>query len=201
MIRIGIIGENYQNDSCAFKAFMTPQYKSLIEFIPILSSLSGGVPPIEKVVRMMPTEIRKRQLNAVLCIFDLDKEAKRTERNKWFKNFQKNVPVESIFFLAVMELEALILADIEKFNEIYAAKGQYSGNPKFQDDPKKELKTRTDTKEKAKRKYDENHAVEIFEQLRFNIVRKKHKGKDSFADFLDQFEDQFMPEDKRLKKI
>jgi hypothetical protein len=39
MIRIGIIGENYQNDACAFKAFMTPQYKA--DFSLILSQKSA----------------------------------------------------------------------------------------------------------------------------------------------------------------
>ena len=193
MIRIGILGENFQNDSCAFKAFMTPQYKSEIEFIPILKSLNGGKPPVEKVKRMMPIEIQKFKLNALLCILDLDTELQRREKNEWFASIRKSVSVESIFFLAVMELEALILADIEKFNEIYGIKGQYTGNPKFQKDPKKELRIRTDKGTKAKRKYDEPHAEEIFKQLRFDVVRQKHIGDDSFNAFIKQFEKQFMP--------
>ena len=198
MIRIGIIGENYQNDACAFKAFMTPQYKSLIEFIPILNSLNGGVPPVEKVVRMIPTESRKHKLDAVLCLFDLDEEAKRLKRTAWFKIFQKGVVLKSIFYLVVMEMEALILADMETFNDIYGIKGQYVKDPKQQENPKKVLKDKTS---KAKRTYHENDAVEIFKQLRFDIVRKNHKGEDSFDAFIDEFEEQFIPKHKRLKKI
>ena len=191
MIKIGIIGENYQNDACAFKAFLTPLYKGKIAFVPILKSLNGGTPPVNKVLRLLPIEIQKNQLNALLCLLDLDKEAKRNERNLWFSTIQKGVSVNSIFYLAVMELEALILADIETFNKIYGIKRHYPKNPKFEDDPKGKLRVWT---EKGKNKYDENHAEEIFKKLRFDVVYKKHSGDDSFQEFIDKFEKTFIEE-------
>ena len=190
MIKIGIIGENYQNDACAFKAFLTPQYRSEIMFVPILKSLNGGTPPIDKVSRMLPTEIQKHELNAILYIRDLDKDIERLDRNRWFTNMQKRTPVQSIFFLAVMELEALILADVETFNLNFGIQQQYSKNPKFEVDPKAKLRFWTQ-KGKAKRQYDENCAEEIFSKLNFNTVYKKHSGNDSFQAFIDVFETQF----------
>lgn len=108
MIKIGIIGENYQNDSCAFKAFLTPQYQGKITFVPILKSLNGGRPPIKKVLNMLPTEIQKYQLNALLFLLDLDKDANRNECNQWFATIKKGVSVDSIFYLAVIILVIIV---------------------------------------------------------------------------------------------
>ena len=203
MIRIGIIGENYQNDACAFKAFLTPQYKSQIEFVPIGNSLNGKIFALKKVLATMPTIVKKEALDAVLFICDLDEEAKRVARYQWFSAIQKKVAFHSIFYLAVMELEALILSDIDKFNEIYGIKGTYTNDPKLNDDPKKELMRRTGKATQANKKYAENHASNIFQKLRFDIVYKKHKGEDSFQAFIDDFEEKFKlkPTTKeRLKK-
>lgn len=190
MIKIGIIGENYQNDSCAFKAFLTPQYQGKITFVPILKSLNGGRPPIKKVLNMLPTEIQKYQLNALLFLLDLDKDSNRNECNQWFATIKKGVSVDSIFYLAVIELEALILADIEIFNMKYGVKKQYTKNPKFEDDSKSILKAWTE-KGKTKAQYNENDAEEIFKKLRFEIVYKNHFGDDSFQEFIDNFERNF----------
>ncbi len=190
MIKIGIIGENYQNDSCAFKAFLTPQYEGKITFVPILKSLNGGRPPIKKVLKLLPTDIQKYQLNALLFLLDLDKDAKRNECNQWIATIQKGVSVNSIFYLAVMELEALILADIEIFNKKYGIKKQYTKNPKFEDDPKKKLEIWTE-KGKANAQYSVNDAEEIFKKLRFEVVYKNHFGDDSFQEFIDNFERTF----------
>ncbi len=203
MIRIGIIGENFRNDACAFKAFLTPQYEGKIELVPLFNSFSKGVPAFSKIIRSMPTEIQKQQLDALLCMLDLDEHRKRGERNQWFKEIQKGISIRSIFFLAVMELEALILADIDTFNKIYGITGRYDKDPKLNTDPKKELRGRTDLSSKAKRKYEEKHAFEIFEKLHFDIVYKKHNEDDSFQAFIDRFEAEFHinPTTKeRLKK-
>jgi hypothetical protein len=197
MMRIGIIGENFQNDACAFKSFLAPQYQGKIEFVPILKSLNGGTPPVGKTLRMLPTEIGKNKLNALLCLLDLDTDLKLKERHAWFDEIQKGVSVKSIFFLVYMELEALILADIEKFNTIYNIEGQYVKNPKVESDPKSVLRKRTET---AKRKYDENHAEEIFKELRFDKVYKNHSGENSFQSFIDAFEGKFLEQKKGKSK-
>ena len=203
MIRIGILGENYQNDACAFKTFLTPQYRGQIEFVAIGNTLNGKIFAVNKVLSTIPTIVKKERLDAVLFMCDLDNETKRVGRNKWFTDIQKGIKTLSIFFLAVMELEALILADIDKFNEIYGINGIYKNDPKKQDNPKQELRDRTGIRTKARKKYDENQAVDIFSKLRFDIVYKKHKGEDSFQAFIDGFEEELKlkPTTKeRLKK-
>jgi hypothetical protein len=188
MIRVGIIGENYQNDACAFKAFLTPQYKGKIEFVPIGPGLNGGDLPERLIIAEVSRAAKKERLNAVLIIRDLDNEAKRLVRNQWFNNIRKATSIVSVFYLAVMELEALILADIETFNGIYGIKGQYTKNPKVEADPKQVLKDRTSHTNK---KYKPTHALDIFTKLDFDVVYKKHKDEDSFQAFIDYFEEEF----------
>lgn len=187
MKRIGIISENYQNDACAFKAFLTPQYKGKIEFVPLYKG-QDSAPPINKVIRTMPSDIRKNKLDAVLFMRDLDKEAERVIKNHWYKSIQKDITIKSIFFLAVMEFEALILADIEKFNTLYGVKGNYEKDPKLEEKPKELLKART---EKAKKQYHQNDCLKIFTELNFDIVYQKHKEEDSFQAFINRFEAEF----------
>jgi Domain of unknown function (DUF4276) len=190
MTRIGIVGENFQNDACAFKAFLTPHYEGQITFVPIGNTLNGKIFATQKVLSTIPTLVKVNKLDAVLFMCDLDNESKKRERHQWFSTIQKSVNFKSVLFIAVKELEALILADIEIFNKIYGVSIQYHKNPKFEEDPKKFLMTRTE-KSKAKRQYDEPHALEIFSQLRFDIVYKKHKDEDSFQAFIDDFEEEF----------
>ncbi len=188
MIRIGIIGENYQNDACAFEAFLTPQYKGKAEFIPLGKSLNGKLFAAKKIIQTISPLVKDKEIDAVIFMCDLDNESKRDTRNQWFATIQKGISFKSIFYLAVMELEALILADMDTFNGIYGINGQYSKNPKFESDPKQVLENRTN---KTKRKYDENHATAIFTKLNFDIVYKRHKDEDSFQAFIDDFEAQF----------
>lgn len=64
MIRIGIIGENFKNDACAFKAFLTPQYKGKIEFIAIGGGLNGGDLPAKKIIDEIARAFKKERLKA-----------------------------------------------------------------------------------------------------------------------------------------
>jgi hypothetical protein len=195
MIRMGIIGENFQNDACALKSFIAPQYKDTIEFVPILKGLNGGTPPIKKVKNLLPIDMSKHKLNALLCVLDLDTPTKWADRKAWFQSIKKSTTLKSIFYVAVMELEALILADIDTFNKIYKIKGQYTKNPMVNTDPKSELKNRTYDNA---RKYDVTDAEEIFKQLNFEIVYRKHIGEHSFHSFIDDFEEMYKV--KRIKK-
>ena len=192
MKRIGIIGEHFHNDACAFAAFMTPQYKDVVQFVPILKSLKGGYGSARKITAMLPTEMLKHKLDAVICTHDLDNDKNWAFLDKWYKEINTSIKQKGILYVAVMELEALILADIEPFNELYKVNIKYPKNPKFEADPKKYLMEKT---YKTKRKYDENHAEEIFKRLRFDVVYKRHFGDHSFQEFIDAFNSRFEFED------
>jgi hypothetical protein len=189
---MGILGENYENDAKAFAAFLTPQYVGQIEFVPIGNTLNGGTPPIRKVLQLLPATKDKYKLDALLCMLDLDTDlaTKWAERRKWFTEISKGTNLKSVFFLAVMELEALILADIDTFNKIFTTSVKYTNNPKAEPNPKAKLRTWTE-RSKAKRQYAEKDALEIFKKLDFETVYKKNKGEDSFQAFIDNLDKQF----------
>ena len=189
MKRIGIIGENFRNDACAFALLLTPQYKDKITFVPILKSLKGGYNSASKIARMLPAEMDKNRLDAVICTHDLDEHHKLALCEKWFADVNASIKKKGMLYLAVMELEALILADISIFNDIYGVDIQYPKNPKYEPKPKEFLMEKTF---KTKRKYDENHAEEIFAQLRFANILNKHDGERSFKEFIEDFEKRFI---------
>ena len=66
MIRIGIIGENFRNDACAFKAFLTPQYEGQSTFVAIGNTLNGKIFATQKVLSTIPTLVKVNKLDAVI---------------------------------------------------------------------------------------------------------------------------------------
>ena len=72
MKRIGIIGENFRNDACAFALLLTPQYKDKVTFVPVLKSLK--------------TTPKKFSLNSVLPI-----SRNSTMENEVSKNLSKTL--------------------------------------------------------------------------------------------------------------
>jgi hypothetical protein len=85
----------------------------------------------------------------------------------------------------IVELESLILADIETFNQIYKTKINFKGNPLFQVNPKEFLMEKT---HKASKKYLVDQTPEIFKELDFQKVHNNHKGEISFQTFIDDLE-------------
>jgi hypothetical protein len=83
--------------------------------------------------------------------------------------------------LNITELESLILADIETFNNIYKTKIKYTKNPEFKSDPKKVLRDKT---RGNAREYNENDAPDIFKKIDLNKIKKCK----SFKKFLTEFE-------------
>lgn len=179
MKKIGIVGENYQNDACAFSFLMTPQYKDTVQFIPIIKQPNTG---IQKLGNLILAAIEKEELDAVLCIKDLDNYNKLTERESWFKDLN-NIIKKGIFYLVVMEFEALLLADTEAVNKALNTKITFKGNPITQSDPKKWLIKATNEK------YKENDSSAICKIISFEKVYKTHIGERSFQSFIKYFND------------
>ena len=178
MKKIGIVGENYQNDACAFGLLMTPQYKDTVQFIPIIKKPNTGT---DKLGRLILSAIEIEELDAVICVKDLDEYPKLVERETWFKDLNKIIE-KGIFYLILMEFEALFLADIENINMIFKTKINYKGNPIKEADPKKYLMHST------KDKYTENDSSKICKTISFQKVYKTHTGERSFQKFIQSFD-------------
>jgi hypothetical protein len=179
MKRIGIVGENYQNDACAFKFLMASNYKGRVEFVPIIKQPNTGT---NKLGGLISSAIENENLDAVICIKDLDTYPELQEREKWFTDLNKIIK-KGIFYLVVMEFEALLLSDIKVINDFYKTKITYKGNPIKEPNPKKVLIKET------KNKYSENDSSKICQKISFQTVCQIHTGERSFQAFINTFDE------------
>ncbi len=190
MKRVGIIGENYENDSKPLRHLLSRVFdKQKAVFIPILPKFEGNqLERIRKLLIALKSEIITKRLDYLILMRDLDglqSEVGKVEiRNNWFKKVTNGTSKKCIPFLIIYELEALILADIATFNKIYKTKYQPKGNPKFQKDPKGLLKKLT---ARPKKTYHESHAADIFQKINHQELIKNHSGKAySYESFIDE---------------
>jgi len=189
MKRVGIIGENYENDSKPLRNLLSRVFdRQQAVFIPILPKIEGNqLERIRKLLIALKSEIIQKRLDCIILMRDLDglpSESKKIGiRNKWFKAIDNGTTKKCIPFLIIYELEALILADIATFNKMYKTKYQPKGKPKFQKDPKDLLKKLT---AHPKKTYHESHAGEIFQKINHQTLIKNHIGKEySYESFID----------------
>jgi hypothetical protein len=200
-IKIGVVGEHPSNDSESLCHLLRPLACDNVQFKVILTKLRGSQLDNERMfLNSLESEFLSEELSYVILIRDLDgvlsEKEKVVLRDKWFNRANKTIEDKGIFFLAIAEMEALILADIETFNKIYGLNIKPVGNPMANKDPKKTLMQLT---ERTKRgKYTESDAPEIFKKLNFQTVYKNHKnhkvendekGDRSFQAFADDLKD------------
>ena len=186
------MGEHPSNDSESLCHLLRPLACDNVQFKVILTKLRGSQLDNERMfLNSLESEFLSENLNYVILIRDLDgilsEKEKVILRDKWFNRANKTIENKGIFFLAIAEMEALILADIDKVNELYKLKLKHINNPMTEKDPKKKLMQLTD---KTKRgKYTESDAPSIFKELDFQTVYKNHKGDRSFQAFADELKD------------
>jgi len=186
MIRIGILGENFENDACALKALLERNlFNWAVNFFPIIKGLTGGqLENTRKLKNRIEGEVASKRLDYVICMHDLDalpSEAGKIKlKQEWYRKLEMgNI---GIFFLIIVEAEAMILGDIETFNKKYDVRIPSIGNPLLKANPKEFLKQHTS---KSAKKYQEAHALEIFKELNFEKVYANHIGSISFKIFVD----------------
>ena len=187
MIKIGIVGEHPLNDSDALKALLenSKRYDKIkLSWRIILKRMRGGAldgkngTASKKAIRLLQQEFKDHNFNFVIYIRDLDglpsDDKKIKNRLKWFTQLDKEGGNNNgIFFLAIFELEALMLADIETFNQIFNSNIKFKSNPLFQSDPKELLIRET---RKVRNEYKESDSKRVLEQSDFNKIYKNHKG-------------------------
>jgi hypothetical protein len=188
-IKVGIVGEHPTNDSQALQVLLNKVAKTDIHFSTYPKKFDGGQLDGQKFLRTLKVEAQF--LDWIILVRDLDgflsHSIKLKEKEKWFQICNDISNNKGIFFLVVYEMEALILADIDSFNQYYGLKTKPIGNPLLKENPKELLEKLTAKTQKGK--YDENDAIKIFQILDFNTIYKTHKGEYSFQSFADELKD------------
>jgi hypothetical protein len=188
-IKIGIVGEHPQNDSEAFLHLLSPKCCEGIELMPIVKNMRGSQLDGAKFLKQLSKEFLNEKLEKVIFVRDADEIMSdeilenKHKRDKWFKEANAQIENKGLFFLAIYEMEALILADIDNFNKLYKIKNKFVSHPMNVSDPKAELKRLSDKSQRSA--YEERDAPKIFAILDFQTVYKNHRGKRSFQEFAD----------------
>ena len=194
-MKIGIISENFDNDSAALRAllgqhiFKKKQKPIKVTFKPIGRKIEGDHLLTPKSARVINAECKRYNIDLVVLAKDLDglpsnqKKIKQIEDK--IQKIAKQATTKVLPFIVIFEQEALILADIQTFNRIYKTTYTSTRNPLFQSEPKELLKQLTN---KSNKKYRESDTPEIFQQLDFQTVFNNHKGENSFQSFIKELE-------------
>ena len=190
-IKVGVIGENYENDAVAFCILLQKRPFDNTHFIALKTKgvTADNIESASAVGRRVIGEIAKEELKYVICMKDLDDTIDNTHKlaikDAWFVTYKKVVGKQAICYLAIAETEALLLSDIETINKKYGTQIKQNANPINIVDPKKELQSKT---EKSKNRYEPNHCGEIMQEIIFQKVFDNHKGERSFQAFIKELD-------------
>lgn len=162
-MRIGLVGEA-PNDTQSIKNLMEKNYNSGFEFFFMLDRINGSKLDSQKTKRFLRIEYETKSPDLIIFIRDLDSilpnKLKLNGRKLYFTNSNRVVDKNGIYLLHIYEIEALILSDIEVFNEIYNSKLSLVKNPMLIEEPKEYLREKES-------KYNESHNPDIFKKVRF----------------------------------
>jgi hypothetical protein len=186
-IKIAVFGENPRNDADAFTVLLKKKYDDKASFKTILKNLSGDMLENQTMLfGSLEIELLVESYDYILCVRDLDSLLSNTDiiskRETWFNNVNSKIDNKGIFFLAIYEMEALILADIENFNRIYNLNFNLDKDPIEVVEPKEFLKELTNYK------YKTSHCSKIFELADFEKIYQNHVGKYSFQEFINRLD-------------
>jgi hypothetical protein len=182
MMRIGLVGEA-PNDTAAIQNLLSRNYHHL-DFVTLLNRINGSMLDNRKAIRrLLRIEYEDQKPDVIIFIRDLDslendKKAKR-KRQEVFSYSNRIVNGIGVHLLNIFELEALILADINTFNNFFDCSLSEFTDPMLIPMPKEVLIGASGNK------FNESHNPELFNLLNLDIVKQNCRY---FAGFIKKFE-------------
>jgi hypothetical protein len=183
MIKVGLIGEA-PSDTNSIINLLKPIYKEHVIFFTLVNDIHGSQLDNQKTKRFLRKEFENEKPEIVVFIRDLDAlETDNTQqdlRKKYFSENNSVVNSKGIFLLNIFEIEALILTDINTFNQLYNTNIEYLSDPMLEPLPKEFLIKKT----KNPLKYSETDNPIIFSNLNFEQLKSCRY----FSKFIAEFE-------------
>lgn len=163
-MKIGLVGEA-PNDTQSIKNLLSKKYTlDKFEFVFMLQRTNGANLDSQKTKRFLRIEYEIQKPDIVIFIRDLDSilpnRKKLYERKDYFTGSNSVVDKKGIPLLHIYEIEALILTDVETFNNIYDSNLAEVEDVMLISEPKEYLKN-------GSKKYNESHNPQIFDLLDF----------------------------------
>jgi len=184
-MKIGLVGEA-PNDTTAIKNLLSRHYQHL-DFVTLLNRINGSMLDNRKTIRrLLRIEYEDHAPDIIIFIRDLDGlendvKAKR-KRQEIFSYSNRIVDKIGVSLLNIFELEALILADINAFNDHYGTEISEFSDPMLVSMPKEILIEATRS---TRNKFEESHNPELFGLLNFVVVKRNCRY---FSRFIGKFE-------------
>ncbi|UOE48040.1 DUF4276 family protein [Mucilaginibacter sp. SMC90] len=181
MKKIGLVGEAPHDTRC-IEVVLSKIFPDFT-YLTLLNNIHGSqLDQQQPTKRLLRIEYELKKPDLVVIIRDLDSlhsdRNKKKQRLEIFNAFKSIVDKKAIFLLNIYEIEALILADIEKFGSLYNCAVPEYDDPSGVIDPKGELK-------KISKRYNEVKNLELFHLLDIDKLIAKCSY---FKDFLKKFE-------------
>ncbi|MCU0391991.1 MAG: hypothetical protein MUE81_12800, partial [Thermoflexibacter sp.] len=179
---IGIIGESKYDDEAVVNLF-SKQYPHF-HFKPLLANalVRGAHLYSPKFERMIKSELQSFDYRIVIFSIDLDDletvGTKIRQKQEWFAKFDSLG--KNLLLLHIFEMEALILADIATFNQIFKTQIKFVADPMRKEKPKEFLETKT---RKNTKQFSEKENPVIFAQLNFEKLKKCRYFEEFLKDF------------------
>nr|MBA3987333.1 hypothetical protein [Flavobacteriales bacterium] len=122
MKKIGLIGEA-PNDTNSFINLFSNHCSEKGYFVNLINDIHGSMLENQKTKHLLRKEYESHKPDFVVFIRDLDgleTDIDQVDRRKaYFTEFNSVIDKKGIYLLNIFEIEALILADIEAFNDLY----------------------------------------------------------------------------------
>jgi len=171
-LKIGLIGED-PNDTLSIQNLLLQKHSGLIQFKQLIRNKKGYQLNNSRTDAALKVEFEDFKPQYVLFIRDADalpsEKAKIKRVQEWFNKLNPIVNNQGILLMNIYELEALILADIETFNNLYGTSIQFKKNCMYQKEPKEFLIQKTSNNKKS---YSESHCPGIFKTLKIDTVER-----------------------------
>jgi hypothetical protein len=168
--RVGLLGES-PNDTKAMEALLKPRYGQRVEFFTLLRNVTGDMLEYAETFRNLRKEYEWEKPNLVIAIRDLDtletKGAKWRQRQAYFRKVATVVEQKSLPLLHIYEIEALICADIAKFNATYGCACEVPADPMTIAEPKERLMAATPP---GKPRYAEGHCAKLLAEVSYDML-------------------------------
>lgn len=183
-MKIGLVGEA-PNDTASIQNLLSRHYEGF-EFVTLLNRINGSQLDNKKAIRrLLRIEYEDQAPDIIIFIRDLDAletdRAAKRRRQEIFTYSNRIVDGVGIHLLNIFEIEALILADIEVFNDCYNCAIDVI-DPMVIPMPKEVL---IDATKGSRNRFNESHNPLLFSLLNFNTVKQNCRY---FSAFIRKFD-------------
>jgi hypothetical protein len=181
-MKIGLVGES-PHDTASVKNLLERVYKE-VEFVNLIEDIRGSqLDQMQPTKRILRIEYQDHKPDLVIFIRDLDglitDREKLAKRFEYFREFRSVVDKKAIYMLNIFEIEALILCDLNAFQEHYSCQCTCNEDPHSVENPKEYLRL-------LNKHYREVDNADIFAKIEHSELLVKSRYYKQFVDRLDK---------------